>query len=123
MFSWFKKTGSNATDWRSTGFPVHEMEWLEKDFKALDSLHSGVCEQIMRFIATGTGEEVLQTVAGMHAASGGLSLRCRVNTIRSTPERDQFFSSTTIRDPAFHLRLGLVYEAATQSSATGGRRV
>jgi hypothetical protein len=99
------------------------MEWLENDFKALDSLQAGVCEQIMRFIATGAGEEVLQTVAGTHAASGGLALRCRLNANRSTPERDRFFSSTTIRDPAFHLRLGLVYEAASQSSVTGGRRV
>lgn len=77
----------------------------------------------MQFIATGTGAEVLQTVAGMPAASGGLALRCRTNTIRAAPERDRFFSSTTIREPAFHLRLGLVYEAASQSAAAGGRRV
>ncbi len=123
MFSWFKKLGGSTTDGRSSGFPADELKWLENDFSALDPDQAGVCEQIMRFIATGAGEEVLQTVATMPASSRGLGLRCRSLTARHSRERDRFFSSTTIRDPAFHLRLALVYEAASRSAAAGAHRV
>lgn len=122
MFTWFKKADEKVPHWRLSGFPAHELEWLEKDFKPLDSLEAGVCEPIMQFLATGEGPEILQTVAGMRASSGGLALRCRGDFTRGTPYRDKFFTSTTIREPALHLRLALVYEAAAKSGPTGGFR-
>ncbi len=124
MLNWLKKIGGALPRWRDFGYPAEELEWLEKDFKPLDALRAGVCEQIMQFIASGEGESVLQTLASMRAASGGLALRCRNNGGRPTPDRDRFFTSTTILDPAFHLRLARVYDAASRYQiATGlGRR-
>ena len=120
MLSWLKNLGKNSFKSQITVYPVEELEWLEKDFKPLDSLTTGVCERIMQFIATGSGEDVLQTLGGMRAASGGLALRCRGDGGRPTPDRDRFFASTTILAPAFHLRLALVYDAATQFNVAGG---
>lgn len=121
MFNWIKNLGKNSHRWRNVSYPVEELEWLEKDFRPLDLLKAGVCEQIMQFIAIGEGEDVLQTLSGMRAASGGLALRCRGDGGRQTPDRNRFFSSSTILDPAFHLRLALVYDAATQFNVAGGR--
>lgn len=121
MLSWLKKLGSGSSSWKNSDYPLEELEWLEKDFKPLDSLKAGVCEQIMQFIATGTEEEVLATLAGMRAASGGIALRCSGYGGRALPDRDRFFEQTTILDPALHLRLALVYEAATQFFVAGGR--
>lgn len=121
MLSWLKKIGSSS--WKTSDYPLEELEWLEKDFKPLDSLKAGVCEQIMHFIATGTGEEVLATLAGMRAAASGIALRCKLTACRETPDRDRFFERTTIKDPAFHLRLALVYDAANkyQGGVSSGR--
>jgi len=96
MLNWLKKQGGDSTHWRNSGYPAGELEWLEKDFSPLDVLRAGICEEIMQFIATGEVESVLQTLTGMRAASGALSLRCRNNGGRPTPDRDRFFTSTTI---------------------------
>ena len=103
---------------------MEELELLEKDFKPLDSLKAGVCELIMQFIATGSENGVLTTLAGMRAASGGIALRCRGDGGRATPDRDRFFEHTTILDPALHLRLARIYEASVPVNAGAvGRRV
>ena len=119
MLPWLNKFVASSGS-QTAGYPVEELELLEKDFKPLDVLSNGVCQRIMEYIVTGRGDEVLQTLAEMRAASGGLALRCRRDGVRPTPDRDRFFASTTILDPAFHLRLALVYDAATQFNV-GGR--
>lgn len=120
MLDWLKKIGGSSPHWRNFDYPAEELEWLEKDFKPLDVLRAGVCGQIMQYLASGEGESVLQTLAGMRAASGGLALRCRNNGGRLTPDRDRFFAATTILDPAFHLRLARVYDAASRYQIATG---
>jgi len=122
MYTWFKKADEKVPHWRLSGFPVHELEWLEKDFKPLDSLEAGMCERIMQFVATGAEPEILETLARIQTVSSSdLPLRCR-NMIQATPYRDKFFTSTTIREPALHLRLALAYQAVSKVGLTGGFR-
>ncbi|MDP1588521.1 MAG: DUF4132 domain-containing protein [Prosthecobacter sp.] len=111
MLSWLKKIGTTSTNWRNSSYPLEELGWLEKDFKPLDSLKAGVCERIMEFVVCGDGI-VPAEVARLPGASPTLSLRCRQNNYgKDVRPRDDFFVSTTILDPAFHLRLALVYDS------------
>jgi hypothetical protein len=121
MFPWFKNLRASNPHWKDARYPAAELDWLRQDFEALEPLSIGICDSIMQFITVGDDEEVLQTLAGMRAASGGLSLRCRTNGQRATPHRERFFEATTILDPAFHLRLAMIYEAASNSQGLSGR--
>ena len=121
MFPWFKNLRASNPHWKDARYPAAELDWLRQDFEALEPLSIGICDSIMQFISTGDDEEMLQTLAGMRAASGGLSLRCRTNGQRATPHRERFFEATTILDPAFHLRLAMIYEAASNSQGLSGR--
>jgi hypothetical protein len=117
MLNWLKNLGKSGdgSDWRNAGLPSEELQWLEGSFLPLAPLKAGIVDRVMEFVVLGSGEDVLREFKGLPAASGALALRTRTHFSMERPSnRDKFFSSTTILDPAFHRRLGLVLHAASQ---------
>lgn len=116
MFGWLRNLGKSA-DWRKSEYPARELAWLHADFLRLAPLNASLPDLAMDFVAAGQHPEVLCLLAGTQGAAKALGLRCDSQTWsnNSIIDRDKFFVETTILDPALHLRLALVYDAAAQS--------
>ena len=119
MLEWLKNLGKSKPEWLRSGLPEEELALLFQDFKCLDPDGGTLPDEVMTYVVTGGNAAVLSRLAADGDAGKRLSLRCHAGFITAKPlDRDEFFRITTITDPAFHLRLALVYEAALKTAGT-----
>jgi hypothetical protein len=118
MLGWLKNLAKPGGEWRRTELPEAELELLYQDLLPLETLEPGLADDLMTYVVTGQNAGVLNRVAAQPEAARLLGLRCEMHSWhhRTPAERDAFFASTTITDPAFHLRLALVYDALLKPS-------
>ncbi len=114
MLGWLKSLGKTGGEWRRAPFPEKDLDLLYQDFLPLDTLDPHLPAELVLHIAMGGNAGVLARLASLPDAAKMLGLRCERHAceFRLPLERDAFFATTTILDPAFHLRLAQVYEAA-----------
>ena len=115
MFDWLKKLGEKPSEEPPGELSEEQRRLLADDLAPLGRVGAGLAERALRYVDTGTGEEILADLAGIEPKGPQpLPLRCLSSFHATLVTRNALLASLKIGPPQVLHRLGLVWEASSR---------